>query len=126
MLRGGSFNNNPDNCRAWMVNEVSAGALRPTPGLCHKADESDQPHASLPSLSGDLIHRSAQGGWGLGRSHENRLATDLLHHGHKAYGVGFEVRADGEARGGSGGSCTTLSTRGRVDCQTEDYDNEGP
>ena len=95
-----------------MVNEVSAGALRPTAGLCNKADESDQPHASLPSLSGDLIHRSAQGGWGLGRSHENRLATDLLHHGLKAHGVGFEVRANGEVRSVSGRSRTTLATRG--------------
>ena len=47
------------------------------------------------------------------------LATDLLHHGHKAHGVGFEVRADCEARTVSRGSCTTLSTRARVSRHTE-------
>ncbi len=98
-----------------MVNEVSAGALRPTPGVRSTADESDRPQAFPSSLSGDLIHRSAQGGWGLGISHENRLAIDLLHHGHKAHGVGFVMRADCEARGVCGGSRTAFSTGGHAD-----------
>ena len=43
--------------------------------------------------SGDLIHQSARGGWGLvARKGRLVLATDLLHHGHKVRGVVFPSR----------------------------------
>ena len=42
------------------------------------------------SPSGDLIHQSARGGWGLvARKGGLVLAADLLHHGHKVRGVGL-------------------------------------
>ena len=50
-------------------------------------------HAFDPPPSGDLIHQSARGGWGLVATKRGLvLATDLLHHGHKVRGVVFPSR----------------------------------